>query len=421
MSAARPEGDDRSRSENVRRRPSGKRRQRAPVSAYGSLRGLLASKEIVICCGPGGVGKTTIAASIAVMAAIRQDGKVLVLTIDPARRLADALGLSAGIGSAERKVPQEAFSPATGKPRGELWASMLDTKESWDALVRRHAPNQRIAGQILSNKLYQSIAGQFVQSHDYIAMEKLFEIHAEGKYDLIVVDTPPSRHALDFLDAPKRMEDFFSSRLLRWLTVPYRSRLAVVASRPFYQVADKILGTQFLGDIVELFTLFQSMHSGFVERARTVNALLHDGRTTFVVASTLESVPLREAQFFASLLEDRGFDLGAVVLNKTLPHYLRSPAAARAAELISANPAGLARELSGCTRAGSAEPSKEMLCRVIEEVAGSFRNFQVLAEREMAQEASMTTAAKVVATAPSLDADVCNIEELAALGQHILA
>ncbi len=412
--------DHRSPSKPATRRSNGDRQASGSLNAHGSLRGLLASKEIVICCGPGGVGKTTIAASIATMAALRQDGKVLVLTIDPARRLADTLGLSAVVGSAEHQVPKEAFSTAAGIPRGELWAAMLDTKESWDALVRRHSPNKRIASQILSNNLYQSIAGQFVQSHDYIAMERLFEIHSEGKYDLIVVDTPPSRHALDFLDAPKRMEDFFSSRLLRWLTVPYRSRFVGIASRPFYQVADKILGTQFLGDIVELFTLFQSMYSGFVERARSVNALLHDERTTFVVASTLESVPLREAQFFASLLEERGFDLGAVVLNKALPRYLRDPAAAKAAQLMSADPAGLARHLAGCTRAGATEPDEDTLRRVIGEVADSFRNFQVLAEREMAQEASMTTTAKAVVIAPSLDADVCNLEGLTALGEHIL-
>ncbi len=397
------------------------RHPRAPLTSHGSLKGLLASKEIVICCGPGGVGKTTIAASIATMAALREKGKVLVLTIDPARRLADALGLSSGLGSSEHKVPASAFSSAGAAPRGELWAAMLDTKESWDALVRRHSPNERIASQILSNKLYQSISGQFVQSHDYIAMEKLFEIHADGKYDLIVVDTPPSRHALDFLEAPKRMADFFSSRLLRWLTVPYRSRLVGMASRPFYQVADKVLGTQFLEDIVEFFTLFQSMYSGFVDRARSVNGLLHDERTTFVVVSTLETVPLHEAQFFASALQDRGFGLGAVVLNKVLPYYLRDPAAARTAEAMAADPANLADRLAQCIEATHVTAEREALSRVITEVAESFRNFQVLAEREMGQESAMTTTAEVVAIAPSLDTDVYSLDGLLALGEHILA
>ena len=154
-------------------------------------------------------------------------------------------------------------------------------------------------------------------------MERLYEIHSEGKYDLIVVDTPPTRNALDFLDAPQRMADFFSSRLLRWLIVPYRSRLVNMASRPFYQVADRILGTQFLADISEFFILFQSMYEGFVERAEAVTRLLSDRRTTFMVVSTLEATPVREAEFFSAELTARKLHLGAVVLNKVLPEYLR--------------------------------------------------------------------------------------------------
>ena len=123
---------------------------------------------------------------------------------------------------------------------------MLDTKQSWDDLVRRHAPDAETAVRILENPLYQNISGRFVQSHEYIAMERLYELHSEGSFDLIVVDTPPTRNALDFLEAPERMADFFSSRLLRMLIVPYRSRVVNLASRPFYQVADRILGSQFL-------------------------------------------------------------------------------------------------------------------------------------------------------------------------------
>ena len=209
------------------------------------------------------------------------------------------------------------------KPRGELWAAMLDTKESWDALIRQHAPDEQTRDEILANPLYQNIAGRFVQSHDYIAMERLYEIHSTGDYDLIVVDTPPTRNALDFLDAPERLADFFSSRLLRWLIVPYRSKLVNVATRPFYQIADRILGTEFLGDISEFFILFQTMYDGFVERSKAVGRLLSDRRTTFIVVSTLEATPLREAEFFAQQLTERKLHLGAIVLNKVLPDYLQ--------------------------------------------------------------------------------------------------
>ena len=186
-----------------------------------SMESLLATREIVVFCGSGGVGKTSTAAAAGVAAATRLGGKVLVLTIDPAKRLASALGLE-GFGNVEKRVPDEALAAAGGEPRGELWAAMLDTKRSWDDLVLRHAPDEETAYRILENRLYDNITSRFVQSHDYIAMERLYDLHATGKYDLIIVDTPPTRNAIDFLEAPKRMADFFGGRLLRWLTMPYR-------------------------------------------------------------------------------------------------------------------------------------------------------------------------------------------------------
>ena len=244
--------------------------KRAPVAASSrtveSIEALLEAKEIVIACGSGGVGKTTTAAAAAAMTAVRHGGRVLVVTVDPARRLAHALGLE-GIGNVAKRVPPEAFRSCGVRPRGEMWAAMLDTKQSWDDLVCRHAPDQETIERILANPLYQNISGRFVQSHDYIAMERLYEIHSEGNFDLIVVDTPPSRNAIDFIEAPQRMAEFFSSRLLRLLIAPYRSRMVNLASRPFYQVADRVLGSQFLEDIAEFFILFQTMYAGFVERA----------------------------------------------------------------------------------------------------------------------------------------------------------
>src|ERR687894_1513829 len=183
-----------------------------------SLEPLLAAKEIVICCGSGGVGKTTTAAAAAAMAAAHLGGKVLVITVDPARRLANALGLER-FGNVETQVPPELFTAAGVEPRGELWAAMLDTKQSWDELVRSHAPDAATRDAILANPLYLNITSRFVHSHDYVAMERLYDIHRSGRYDLIIVDTPPTRNAIDFLEASERMADFFSSRLLRWLTV----------------------------------------------------------------------------------------------------------------------------------------------------------------------------------------------------------
>ena len=378
-------------------------------SAEGSLDGLLASREIVVACGPGGVGKTTSAAAAAAMAAWRHGGKVLVLTVDPAKRLANALGLE-GIGNNERRVPDEAFASAGARPRGELWAAMLDTKESWDALIRRHAPDERTRDEILRNPLYGQISSRFVQSHDYIAMERLYEIHAGGDYDLIVVDTPPTRNALDFLDAPERMAEFFSSRLLRWLIVPYRSRFVNVATRPFYQVADRILGTQFLADISEFFILFQSMYAGFVERAEAVTRLLSDRRTTFMVVSTLEATPVREAEFFSEELTARKLHLGAVVLNKVLPEYLRDARTDKLAQSIAARADELAAGLTD---------DPVVAARVLGEVAESFLNFGVVARREAEQQAELTGAPDVVVTVPFFDADIYDMGGLMRLGAQV--
>ena len=380
---------------------------------------LLATKEIVVACGPGGVGKTTTAAASALMAAIHHGSKVLVLTVDPAKRLANALGLD-GIGNTEHRVPDSAFKAAGVKPRGELWAAMLDTKESWDSLIRQHAPDEQTRDEILANPLYQNIAGRFVQSHDYIAMERLYEIHSLGEYDLIVVDTPPTRNALDFLDAPERLADFFSSRLLRWLIVPYRSKLINVATKPFYQISDRILGTEFMGDISEFFILFQTMYDGFVERSNAVGRLLSDRRTTFVVVSTLEATPLREAEFFAEQLTERKLHLGAIVLNKVLPDYLQGRSGTKVAEVMKDRAEDLAAELSpGLAKSGRGLGDPAQIARVLTEVADSYLNFQVVALREMEERASLAVAPDVLATVPFFDTDIYDLSGLLRLGEQI--
>ncbi|HUQ40310.1 MAG TPA: ArsA-related P-loop ATPase [Acidimicrobiales bacterium] len=378
----------------------------------GSLEQLLAAKEIAICCGSGGVGKTTTAAAAAAMAAVRQGGKVLVVTVDPARRLANALGLE-GIGNVERQVPPETFTAAGVTPRGELWAAMLDTKQSWDDLVRRHAPDAATTQRILDNPLYKNISGRFVQSHDYIAMERLYEIHCEGNYDLVIVDTPPTRNAIDFLEAPERMAEFFSSRFLRLLIAPYRSRLMNMASRPFYQVADRILGSQFLQDIAEFFILFQTMYDGFVERAREVSRLLRDKRTTFIVVTTLEAAPVHEAEFFVQTLHDKGFHLGALVLNRVLPSYLLSDAAATVAGRMETDAAAI----TGALGPEIGDPA--MVERVLVEVAESFRRFQLVAQRETEQRGELARTPEVVATVPYFDTDIHDLAGLLRLGETI--
>jgi anion-transporting ArsA/GET3 family ATPase len=244
-------------------------------------------------------------------------------------------------------------------------------------------------------------------------MERLYEIHVAGTYDLIVVDTPPSRNAIDFLEAPERMADFFSSRLLRWLTVPARSRVMNYATRPFYQMADRILGSQFLEDIAEFFLLFQTMYKGFIERAEAVTRLLHDRRTTFLVVTTLEAAPLHEAEYFIAALAGEHYSLGALVLNKVLPSYLLDPGAARAAERLCAEAPRLAELLA--PQAG--EP--ELVARVLNEIGESYRNFGVVAKREAEQRAELATVPDVIATVPYFDTDIYDLAGLLRLGEAI--
>lgn len=296
------------------------------------VRALASSSSIVVTCGAGGVGKTTVAAAIGLGAARNTEQRVLVLTIDPAKRLAAALGL--------QSVGNEATAIPLAGAKGSLAIAMLDTSASWDDLIRRISPDGPdgvTTGKILANPLYRNITQRFVQSHDYVAMERLYELREQGLYDLIVIDTPPSRNALDFLDAPQRMADFFSSTLLKWITMPYRlggeraGRLGYLAAKPFYQVADRILGSDFLGDIAEFFLLFQSMYDGFVKRASSVGALLHDEDTSFVVISTPSESPLQEAEFFLAELERRHLRTGALVVNRTLPDWFLDDRTRRAA------------------------------------------------------------------------------------------
>ena len=379
-----------------------------------TLADLVASREMLLVCGAGGVGKTTTAAAIATQAACTSERRVLVVTVDPARRLATALGLE-GVGDEPQAVARAVLAQANGgdAPAGELSVAMLDTKRGWDALIARYAPDRRVRDTILSNPLYDSITARFVQSHDYLAMERLHELHASGRFDLVVVDTPPSRSALDILDAPERMADFFGSRLLRWLTVPYRSRLFTAASKPFYQVADRILGSKFLQDIAEFFVLFQTMEAGFVRRAREVSALLGDARTGFVVVTTLEPAPVREAEFLMAELQRRRLPLGALVLNKVLPAWLRDPAGAMAADAIARDPSAA----GGAVAAAAGALDADRAAAVLLVAAASFRRLSLSAERETAERSRLAARPAVTVSAPHVDGDVTDLAALAALGR----
>jgi len=372
---------------------------------------LLASREMVLVAGSGGVGKTTIAAALGVAAAQRQRGKVLVLTVDPARRLATALGLES-FGNTPVRVPADPSMPL----RGELWAAMLDTKAGWDELIRRHAPDAATRDAVLANPLYENITSRFVHSHEYLAMEQLHDLHATGRFDLVIVDTPPSRNALSILDAPSRMADFFGSRLLRWLTVPYRSRLFTAASKPFYQVADRVLGSRFLQDIADFFVLFQAMEPGFVKRAREVEDLLVDPRTAFVVVTTLETAPSHEARFLARELARRHMSLGAIVANRVLPSGLAAREASRSAQALVDRAHGpLARDVASALPGVSAKA----VAPVLAAIGGQFDDLAMVAAAESERRTELAALAPMLLSVPWLEGDIHDLAGLAALADHL--
>lgn len=272
--------------------------------------------RIVVCTGAGGVGKTTTAASLALRAA--EDGRrVCVLTIDPARRLAQSLGLTR-----LDNTPREVAGIAG---HGSLHAMMLDMKRTFDEVVQAHAEPERAAA-ILANPFYQVLSSSFAGTQEYMAMEKLGQLRAQadrdGSWDLIVVDTPPSRSALDFLDAPARLSSFLDGRLIRVLTAPARGagrglgRLAAVGFGMFTASLGKILGAQVLTDVSAFVSAIDSTFGGFRERAEETYALLQDTGTRFVVVATPEPDALREASYFVERLREDAMPVAGLVLNR---------------------------------------------------------------------------------------------------------
>ncbi len=290
-----------------------------------SIAQLIDKKEVVVCAGAGGVGKTTTAAAIGLHAAMKGQ-KVAVLTIDPAKRLATALGLDQ-LTNAPARVPAARLKKAGLEVKGELFAMMLDTKTTFDEVVMRYAPSPAQAERIISNRFYRNISGTLSGTQEYMAMEKLYELHADGGFDLIVIDTPPTRNALDFLDAPRRMTDFFDSKVLKWFLLPSMKagggvmRFANVAATTFLKVVQKIVGAEVLRDTAEFFGNLEGMYDGFKERAGDVAALLQSEVTTFVVITSPAEDAVDEATFFAARLNEAKLPFGALVVNRVHPVF----------------------------------------------------------------------------------------------------
>jgi anion-transporting ArsA/GET3 family ATPase len=285
-----------------------------------SLRESLAARRIVVCVGSGGVGKTTVAAAIA-LARAAEGARALVCTIDPARRLANALGLSA-LGNVESRVPEHKFAEAGLAPKGELSAMMLDVKRTWDDLVTRHAPDAARRERILRNRLYQQMSAALAGSQEYMAMEKLYELATDRDYDLIVLDTPPTAHALDFLEAPDRILDFLGNETARALLAPVAGagrlglRLAQLGGGYIAKTLARFTGQQVLGDLGEFLQGFQGMYDGFKDRASAVRALLSRPEVGFVLVTSPSPLAIDEALAFHERLHAEAMPVAGLVVNR---------------------------------------------------------------------------------------------------------
>ncbi|MEV4842142.1 ArsA-related P-loop ATPase [Micromonospora matsumotoense] len=272
--------------------------------------------RIVVCCGAGGVGKTTTAAALALRAAERHGRRTVVLTIDPARRLAQSLGLTE-LDNTPRRV--KGIDVEAGG--GELHAMMLDMKRTFDDVVLQHTDPAK-AAEIFANPFYQAMSSTFAGTQEYMAMEKLGQLHARGEWDLIVVDTPPSRSALDFLDAPARLSRFLDGRMLRLLLAPARSggrsmfSFVTASFGMFSRVVQKVLGAQLLTDLSGFVAALDSMFGGFRQRAEQTYRILQAGETAFLLVATPEPDAVREAAYFAGRLGEERMPLAGLVLNR---------------------------------------------------------------------------------------------------------
>jgi anion-transporting ArsA/GET3 family ATPase len=296
----------------------------------------LGRQEVIVCVGAGGVGKTTISATLALRAAV-EGRSALVCTIDPARRLASSLGLSE-LGNTETRIPDEVLSSVGKKPKAGLYAMMLDMKQTWDALIERYAtPDKR--ERIVNNRFYQSLSSRLAGSQEYIAMEKLWELHNHRDYSLIVLDTPPTAHALDFLDAPNRVLDFLDNEAARWLLTP-----ALAAGKVGLQLFNlggsyvakqlsKLTGGETLQELSNFMLAMSGMNQDFRERAQQVRQLLAADKTSFVIVTTPHTERIDEVVHFHTLLRQNHMRIAAVVVNRT--HAPPKPEAWEAARGLS--------------------------------------------------------------------------------------
>jgi anion-transporting ArsA/GET3 family ATPase len=381
-----------------------------------TLREVVADHRIVVSAGSGGVGKTTVAASLALWGSL-QGRRTVVLTIDPAKRLATSLGLET-LGSVPHEIPAAVFAAQGLAPSGSLWAMMLDQKGAWDALVERHAPPEA-RPRILENPFYQHLSQTFAGSQEYMAIEQLCLLAESGDYDLIVVDTPPTRHALDFLEAPQRLGDFLDKSVIKWFVRPYfnagwSALRAVNRSVGFLlRRIEQATGISALAEISDFFTSMSGLFENFQARIDKAYDVLRGAGTAFVVVSSPEEQVLEDAEYLSTKMGELRMPLKGVVLNRVHHEFRPERRGRRGVDVgpedVQEIAAVVERALGG--RRADAE-----------ELAANFADYQALARGESLRieqfRAGLPRRVPVV-TVPNFARDVHDLAALAAMHAHL--
>jgi anion-transporting ArsA/GET3 family ATPase len=361
----------------------------------------LRDRRVVICAGSGGVGKTTTAAALA-MGLAAAGRRVAVVTIDPARRLADSLGLEE-LDNEPRLVDPRRFEGHGIVMEGELWAMMLDPKRTFDELITALAPDAVTRDDVLRNRIYQQLSAAVAGSQEFTAVAKLYELHRSGRFDVLVLDTPPSRNALDFLDAPDRITGFLEGNTLKVFLAKPRGlagRLLGTGTSVVLSVLRRLTGVDLLEDLGAFFRSLGTLIDGFRERAEAVKALLSDPSTTFLIVSSPEREPVEEAIFFRGKLADHGMPFGGLVVNRA--HVLEAVAGADAGAGLEALEAALGARLAA-------------------KVGRAWTDERALAARDAAaiERLRAETGDEAPAVVPQLGGDVHDIDGLVAVHAHL--
>ncbi len=370
-----------------------------------NLDALIQNQKLIICCGSGGVGKTTTAAALAVKAC-QMGKKVVVLTIDPAKRLANSLGLK-NLENEEKEIDLGEISKGSANPSGKLFALMLDTKRTFDKIIGRYAPDEEAKNAILNNKLYQHLSSMIAGSQEYMAMEKVYELYQKDRYDLLILDTPPTQHALDFLEAPQKMMQAVTDSMLKWFLKPSlfvgRTSLKFLerGTRGILKVFDRVTGFEFLQDLSAMLISTAGLLEGFKERAEEVSALLKNPKTVFLLITSPQALVISEALYFHQKILENKLPFGGFIVNRV--HTDR----------------GLTKDLpqikKNISKLDLSDSQKKSLLQVL-------NSCETLVQQDEAQLESLKRKVKnphQLILVPYLDTDVHDLGGLAELGRYL--